>query len=214
MNAVIFANGVIENRERAREAAKSADLVLAANGGALHCLQLGVSPSLIVGDLDSLDGISRHTLESQGSEIVAHPRDKDETDLELALLEAVARNAKMITVLGAMGGRLDMTFANVVLLALPQLKNVHVELWHGDQTAWLARPPGTTLHGEPGDLISLIPLGGDAQGVTTIDLQFAMQDETLMYGPARGISNVIAGADPHIELGVGKLLIVQTPDPG
>lgn len=212
LNAVLFANGVIENTERALKAAESADLVIAADGGARHCLRLGVTPELVVGDLDSLDDVDRRTLEAGGTEFIVHPPNKDQTDLELALLAAVAREAKTITVLGAMGGRLDMTVANVLLLALPGLSEARVELWHGDQTAWLIRPPGGTLRGESGDIVSLIPLGGEAQGVTTRGLEYVLEGQTLEFGPARGVSNVIVGPSSQIELHAGALLVVHTPD--
>ena len=121
MIATIFASGTIENPTRAREAAEKSDLVLAANGGALHCLLLEIVPAIVVGDLDSLDEANRQTLEAGGTEFITHPPDKDQTDLELALLYALARGATEITVLGAIGGRLDMTIANVQLLGLPEL---------------------------------------------------------------------------------------------
>ncbi len=211
MRAVIFANGVLENAQRAQEAAENADLVLAANGGALHCMRLDIEPAFVVGDLDSLDEANRQILETSGTEFITHPLNKDQTDLELALLAAVDRNVTNITVLGAMGGRLDMAFANVLLLALPDLSEVRIELWQGNQTAWLVRPPGEALPGEHGDLLSLIPLGGAASGVTTVDLKYALSDETLKSGPARGISNVIDGSDPSINLRGGAMLVVHTP---
>ncbi|GMR09461.1 MAG: thiamine diphosphokinase [Anaerolineae bacterium] len=211
MRVAIFANGVIENVERAREATETADLMLAANGGALHCLRLGVIPDIVIGDVDSLDDGSRRALEAGGTEFIVHLPNKDRTDLELALLTALARDAEKITVLGAMGGRLDMTFANVLLLALPELSEAQVELWHGDQTAWLIRPPGGTLRGEPGEIASLIALGGDAVGVSSQDLEYVLEDETLKSGPARGISNVVAGPNPRVELQAGALLAVHVP---
>ena len=212
MKAVIFANGVIENKARARGAAEGADLVMAADGGARHCLQLGVIPEILVGDLDSLNDDDQQSLEARGTEIVTHPQDKDQTDLELALKTAVARDIRQITVLGAIGGRLDMTVANVLLLALPELKKVQVELWLGDQTAWLIRPPSGSIRGKPGDVVSLIPLGGDAMGITSRDLRYSLKDETLESGPAKGISNVVTGPNPQVELRAGALLIVLTPD--
>ena len=212
MNAVIFANGVIENAERARAAAESADLVVAADGGARHSLRLGVIPQMVVGDLDSLEDEDQRSLEAHGTEFIIHPRDKDQTDLELALLTAVARDAKQIIVLGAMGGRLDMTVANVLLLALPELGELQIELWLGNQTAWLIRPPGDSIWGEPGDVVSLIPLGGDAKGITSRDLQYSLTDERLESGPAKGISNMIIGPNPQVELLTGALLIVLTPE--
>jgi len=211
--ATIFANGVIENPTRAQDAAKKSDLVLAANGGALHCLRLDISPAFIVGDLDSLDEANRLILEAGGTEFITHPPDKDQTDLELALLDAVARGATEITVLGAIGGRLDMTIANVQLLAHPDLNGIRVELWHGKQTASLMRPPGGSIEGLAGDGISLIPLGNDVRDVTTQDLQYPLKDETLSLGPARGVSNVVSGPEPQVEFGTGSLLIVHTPSP-
>jgi len=211
--ATIFANGTIENARRAREAAEQSDLVLAANGGALHCLHLQITPAIVVGDLDSLDEANRQTLEAGGTEFITHPPDKNQTDLELALLNALARGATEITVLGAIGGRLDMTIANVQLLALPDLSGVRVELWHGNQTASLIRPPGGPIEGGTGDGISLIPLGGDVQDITTQDLQYPLKNEDLSLGPARGVSNIISGSDPQVEFGTGNLLIVQTPGP-
>jgi thiamine pyrophosphokinase len=143
---------------------------------------------------------------------VAHPREKDQTDLELALLAAVGHNAETIRILGAMGGRLDMTVANILLLSLPELSDTDVELWHGDQTAWLIRPPGGTLRAEPGDTISLIPLGGEARGITSQDLEYSLENGSLQRGPAKGVSNVVSGPNPQIELSAGALLVVLTPE--
>jgi thiamine pyrophosphokinase len=213
LRAAIFANGILENTERALEAAENADLILAANGGALHCLRLDISPAFVVGDLDSLDEGSQETLKAGGTEFITHRPDKDQTDLELALLAAVTRNVTSITVLGAVGGRLDMTIANMQLLALPDLSNVQVELWHGNQTASLIRPPGGPIDGDMGDGISLIPIGGEARAIATQDLQYALDGETLDLGPARGVSNVISGPKPRVELGSGLLLVIHTPDP-
>ena len=211
MRATIFANGRIDNARRAQDAAEQSDLVLAANGGALHSLHLEIFPAIVVGDLDSFDEADRQTLEAGGTEFITHPSDKDQTDLELALLGALERGATEITMLGAIGGRLDMTIANVQLLALPELSSVRVELWHGNQTASLIRPPGGPIEGGRGDGISLIPLGGQMQDITTQDLQYPLKSEDLGLGPARGVSNVISGSDPQVKFGTGNLLIVHTP---
>jgi thiamine pyrophosphokinase len=214
LRATIFANGTIENTQRARGAAEQSDLVLAADGGALHCLRLEIAPAIVIGDLDSLEEADRQTLEAGGTEFITHSPDKDQTDLELALLDALARGATEITVLGAIGGRLDMTIANVQLLALPELSRVRVELWQGDQTACLIRPPGGPIEGNSGDGLSLIPLGGEVRDITTQDLRYPLKNEVLGFGPARGVSNVISGSDPRVEFGTGNLLIVHTPADG
>lgn len=211
--AVILANGEIGDEAQARrrlEALRGA-MVIAANGGSHHARPLGLHPDLVIGDLDSLAPRLRRELDAAGARIEEAPARKDETDLELALLRAVEGGAQHVVVLGALGGRLDMTVANILLLTHPAFEGVRVELWAGAQTAWLVRPPGGPLPGAPGDTVSLIPVGGEAQHVTTHGLEYPLRGEALLVGPARGVSNVIAAAPARVELGGGLLLAIHTP---
>ena len=120
---VIFANGILD--DPATEAVRwirPGDLVVAADGGTKCALAAGVTPTHVIGDLDSLSPEQRAQLETAGTIIHAHPPAKDETDLELALLWAAAQpDVTEIVVLGALGGRPDQELANLLLLALPQL---------------------------------------------------------------------------------------------
>jgi thiamine pyrophosphokinase len=211
MHATIFANGDLVNARRAMAAAQSADMVIAADGGVRHCTRLEIRPAVVIGDLDSLTQSQLATLKAQGTELIHHPADKDETDLELALLHAVSLDATRITLLGASGDRLDMTVSNLLLLADPRLASAEIELWYADQTARVLTPPGGRLAGEPGDTLSLIPLGTDAGSITTHDLEFALEREHLALGPARGVSNRISGPMPTVEFRSGLLLAVHTP---
>lgn len=207
--ALVFANGELPAGTPLRR--QPGDWIVAADGGARHCLAAGLTPALVVGDLDSLAPADRARLEAAGARFEQHPRDKDETDLELALLSAVRAGAGFIGVLGALGGRLDMTLANLFLLAHPALAGRRVEFWHGPQTAWLLRPPGGTVAGQPADTLSLIPLGGPAEGLRTTGLRFALRGETLAFGPARGVSNVLTQPEAEVSFTSGALLAVHTP---
>lgn len=213
LHAVVVGNGDFQPTERAQSAVRSAELVIAADGGARHCRALDRVPDVVVGDLDSLEKADLESLRAGGSEIVNHSTAKDETDLELALLLAVERGSEEITMLGITGGRLDMTVANVLLLTHPGLRSTTVELWVGEQTAWLLSPPGGQLRGERGDSVSLIPLGAAVKGITTRDLRFSLSAETLEVGPARGVSNLVTGPGPGVVFDEGQLLIVHTPEP-
>ncbi len=211
--AIVLANGEIGAAQRLRirlEGWGDAP-VIAADGGSAYAGPLGLRIDAVVGDLDSLSEGMGARLRAQGVDVEQAPAAKDETDLELALLHAVRQGATHIAVIGAMGGRLDMTLANVLLLVHPALDGVHVELWHGDQTAWLIRPPGDDVTGQPGDTISLIPLGGDADGVSTHGLAYPLRSETLAFGPARGVSNIFEGVEARVDLRGGLLLAVHTP---
>lgn len=213
MRALVLANGTIENPTLLRERAARWDaaLVVAADGGSRCADLLGLRIDALIGDLDSLDASQADALQASGVPVERRPAGKDETDLELALIYAVRAGAGRIAVIGALGGRLDMTLANVLLLTHPALHHARIELWHAAQTAWLMRPPGADLNGEAGDTLSLIPLGGPADGVTTHGLQYALHDETLVFGPARGVSNVLTGTSARVDLRTGLLLAVHTP---
>jgi thiamine pyrophosphokinase len=211
--SIVLANGPLDDLAPLRErlAAWGEAEVIAADGGARLAARLGLQPEIVIGDLDSLDPQERQALVEAGVRLQASPADKDETDLELALRLAVAGGAEQVAVLGALGGRLDMTLANVLLLADDRLAGVEVQLWHGEQTAWIIRPPGGELPGQAGDSLSLIPLGGPAAGITTHNLAYPLLDETLSVGPARGVSNVIRAAPASVRLAAGRLLAVHTP---
>lgn len=211
--ALIFANGQLYEGPAVAQAMQHAgeSLIIAADGGARLATNCGQVPDLVVGDLDSLSGLEIDQLHRQGAQIQRSSPHKDETDLELALLAAVQREAAWIRVLGAYGDRLDQTLANVYLLALPALQGRDVALAVGRQTSWLLRPGEHALPGDPGDTLSLLPLGGDAGGITTQGLHYALQNETLRFGPARGVSNVIQAAGARLSFSDGLLLIVHTP---
>lgn len=209
--AVVFANGEPEAPDTVRALLRPEDQLIAADGGARHCLALGLTPHHVVGDLDSLTPGEVAALRQAGARLHPHPTAKDETDLELALGLAVETGAADILVLGALGGRLDMLLANVLLLAHPALTAARVTLWSARQSTWLIRPPGADIPGRAGDTLSLIPLAGDAHGVVTHGLAYPLRRETLTSGPARGVSNVLTGEPARVELESGLLWATLTP---
>jgi thiamine pyrophosphokinase len=210
---IILANGQLEDPDIIRQRLADFDIgpVIAADGGSIHAKALGLALDAVIGDMDSIPESLREKLEAQGTTFRQSPSHKNETDLELALLHAIDQGAETIVILGALGGRLDMSIANILLLNHPRLAGTHIEMWAGNQTAWLMHPPGQNLTGNPGDTLSLIPLGGDAQGVSTHRLAYPLIDETLVFGPARGVSNVFEDDRARVDLREGLLLAVHTP---
>lgn len=206
---LIVANGELDAEAGRRIRAARWDEVVAVDGGAVHCETLGLRPDLIIGDLDSLPAGVRERFEGQGVPFERHPAAKNETDLELALLRVLERGAESIVLTGVLGGRLDMTLGNLLLLADPRLAHVRAEIWHEDTTARLLRPPGGDVSGAAGDTISLIPLQGDVRGVVTEGLHYPLRDEDLHFAKGRGISNVLAGDQGAVGLREGLLLMVH-----
>jgi len=210
MKALILVNGELPCPDvmQSRIQAESFDLFLAADGGAQHARTLDVSLDAIIGDLDSLSDPEQHG--AGNIKLISFPSRKNETDLELALLYAKEQGANRIVIVGAMGGRMDMTVSNIVLLAHASITPCRVEVWHGVQTGWIIRPPGEDITGHPGDTVSLIPFGGDASGVTTQGLEYPLNNAQLVFGTVRGVSNVLDKSSAHIKLSHGLLLAVHT----
>ncbi len=209
MTVLIFANGNIEETGWIRPYLAKATAVIAADGGTRHLRQLDYPPQLVIGDMDSLSEEMRRWLETGQTTFITHPPAKDETDLELALLHAAARYPGKILLFGALGGRLDQTLANVMLLAHPQLRGRAVQLVTKRERAWLVTKT-TRIHGRAGDTVSLIPLGGDAQISVTHGLQWPLRHEALRFGPARGISNVMTADTAVVTVTRGALLCIHT----
>lgn len=119
MNACIFANGELDFKPALANNSGdclSCDCIIAADGGARHCLNLGIRPDLIIGDMDSIDPDT----ESTYSGIVKIPfrREKDKTDSEYAIIEALKFNYSHMTIFGGIGGRIDHTIGNLWLAAV------------------------------------------------------------------------------------------------
>jgi thiamine pyrophosphokinase len=209
LRAVIFANGVLNDPEAAKAMLQAGDVIIAADGGALHCRRLGLLPQVLIGDFDSLDAQELAGLQAAGSETIRHPARKDYTDLELALIYARDRGMDEILVMGALGARWDQTLANLLLPATQALASLRISLVDGPQEILLLRGGShLEVRGRPGDLVSLIPLGGDASGVITRGLEYPLEDEMLPFGGTRGISNVLLGEKGDVSLRQGILLCV------
>ncbi len=207
MRAVIFANGELEDQQAARALIRPDDLLIAADGGAHHCMAMDITPQLVVGDLDSLSETDIQRLTEAGAQVKRYKERKNETDLELAYQHAIDAGAVQALVLGGLGRRWDQTLANLLLPAFHKLRQLHITYW--DRGQWLYLIEGQRLiEGQPGMRISLIPLGGDAIGVSTQGLDYPLKDETLVFGATRGISNVMLGEQAYVSLRQGVLLCV------
>lgn len=209
---LIFANGVLDDSGWVAPFLARAGAVIAADGGLRHLLPFDRRPDVLIGDLDSLPpGVDA---EAMAAQTIRYPRDKDETDLELALLHAVTHYPdREVLILGGFGGRFDHMLANVLLLAHPRLLGRPIRFVDDRQSAWLLAadpPPGAmTLTGAPGDIVSLLPLGGPAHVLVTTGLRWPLHDEVLAFGAARGVSNEMTAAVATVRLGAGVVLCIH-----
>lgn len=182
--------------------------VIAADGGASLADLLGLRLDVVIGDLDSIDPVVLERARAAGVEVERHPVDKDRTDLDLALGRALASGTARIDVIGGAGGRRSHDLANLNLVASARWCAVELRWWCGSA---LMIPVHRTLEldVDPGTLVNLVPVAGDAVGVTTAGLRWPLRGETLPLGTTRGVSNVAdrSRIGVHVDGGVVALVI-------
>ncbi len=204
--AVVFAGGDVplppEDLER------SDTIVIAADSGVDHARALGWPVHLVVGDLDSVSTTGLDDAIAAGARVERHPTDKDATDLELALAAAREAGATEVTVVGGYGGRVDHFLANALLLAHPGFSTMQVRARFGHALVTVVRQDAV-LTGRPGELCSLLAVGGVARDVRTTGLRFPLHGEDLHPGSTRGVSNEFDGTRATVTVDAGVLVALQ-----
>ena len=206
-HAVLFANGEAPNPTAIVLCGD--DFLVAVDGGLHHLQALGLSPQLLIGDMDSLSAQELEACLQAGVEILRFPPAKNKTDLELALDEVLKRGYRNILIAFALGGRLEQTLGNLALLSRPDLDDCSMRIDDGLTEVALLRHT-ITLACQPGDTVSLLPWGGEAGGVVTHGLEYALEGETLLPWQTRGISNRCTGERFSLSLEQGVLLLIHS----
>ncbi len=200
--ALLLAGGSLSVTARVLELVRGADVVIAADGGARHAAPLGVAIDLWVGDFDSSDDLEHLHIPRQ-----TFPREKDKTDLELALGIAKARGATRALVLGAFGGRFDHALG-IALMAVRETQiGFTIDLESGTESGWVLTPaqplelPLTT-----GQTFSVLALE-DARGLNIAGAKWDLESVTLEFGASLGISNEARGT-VSVSLETGVALVI------
>lgn len=207
---IIIANGDLKTPAYYRELIKDGDYIICVNGGSIHALAIGVSPNLLIGDLDSLPEKERQQIMEAKPELIKYPAAKDKSDLELAVDYAITLKPAEILIIGALGGaRVDHALLNIMLLLLPLDKGIPASIFDETQQIYLCRNL-IKLDGSPGEYLSLFALNGNAEGVTTDGLKYQLQGETLQFASSRGLSNEFTSSQASVSIKSGLLLVIKT----
>ena len=185
--------------------------VIAADSGVHAAEVLGLPVDCIVGDFDSADPAVVDAHAQRGATVERHPAEKDATDLELALDAAHRRGAERVVIVGGAGGRLDHLLGTVLLLGSARYAGLQIDALVGDARLTVVRggEPATAIDGTPGETLTLLPLGGDACGITTSGLQYPLDNEDLPAGTTRGVSNIVQSESASVRLEQGTVLVVR-----
>ena len=201
MKALIFSGGVFSGLPEG-VCPNDYDLVLAADKGFSYAKSLGISPHIFVGDFDSLP----ENCEIECEEIHRLPSIKDMTDTQEAIDIAIFRGAKEITILGATGGRMDHTLANIHLLKYALDKGARAQLLDKESFITAINRP-TTFEKKEGFCLSLIPLTR-CEHIFINGVFYPLEDAIMDIGMPYGVSNEFVSNSAYIDPGNGVLLVM------
>lgn len=208
--SIIIANGEITNYSWHRSLIREDDFIVCADGGARHALAMGIMPHVVLGDFDSLSPSVKEDLLNTKCRLESFPAEKDATDTELALKWCLKQNTQEIIIFGALGSRFDHSMASIFLLAqIPA--GIPARLVNEQNEIYLARDC-TSIEGNPGEYVSVIPLTPGAYGVGTKGLKYILRDETLKFGTTRGVANELVKKRAFLEIKEGWALVIKAWD--
>lgn len=200
MNALVLCNGSPPGKVLTQKLISEHDLFIAADGGGNVARNMGFQPTTVIGDLDSYEPVPGEDVE------VIQETDQETNDLEKALRYLAEHRYQAVTITGATGYRLDHTLKNLSVLKQFNSQFQHLELREPDGRLFLLPPTFETTI-EAHTPISLFPLSGRVEGITTRGLKYPLENEALENGVRDGSSNEAMGGPLYITYQKGDLLI-------
>ncbi len=199
--ACIFASGPVSDYNLISLVADTNSYVLCADGGLEHCLKCGISPDVVIGDMDSYDGKVDEKI------LIKHPAEKDDTDTALCIKHAIEKGYSEIIIFGAVGGRFDHSFANIQLLLYCKEKGVNCTLCD-KETIFVVHNETVKIPIKKGTTVSIFSISVKSNNVTLKGLKYSLESATLSSDFPLGISNVSISDQIEIAVEDGTLLVV------
>jgi len=211
MNVFVVGSGMVESVGIIKEYSEKSDLLICADGGARYLYQAGIKPHILVGDFDSIDPEIKAAYRDSGIEIIKFPKEKDYTDMELALNLAVEKGAGRVFIAGATGSRLDHTISNIQLLH--KLADAGVEGVIVNQNNYIyLLTDHIKIQKKNGYFLSLIPATPTVEGITTKGLAYPLKDAVMVMGTGLGISNEFSAEWAEVSVKKGRLYVIVSKD--
>ncbi|QUH26223.1 thiamine diphosphokinase [Serpentinicella alkaliphila] len=210
MNIVVITNGHIGNIKSLIKYINECDYIICADGAARYLEEINIVPNMLVGDFDSIQLDNIEWMEEKGVGFNKFPTEKDKTDTELAIDFALDKNPSVITLIGAVGSRVDHSLGNIFLLK-KILDNKVIGRIIGENLEMYLIEDGVKIEGEFGDVLSLIPLSIEVKGVTIDNVAYPLNKANMRLGSTWGISNEFKERSIiEVTIDEGLLLVIKT----
>jgi thiamine pyrophosphokinase len=211
MTALIVCSGSIMDYSHYKKYFEKAKYVICVDGGAKHIREMGIVPNVLIGDLDSISDVDFQYLKDKKVETIKYPSQKDMTDAEIAVDFAADKGFEEIIIIGGIGTRLDHSLANVLLLKKLLDKGIKGILLNENNEITLIKDK-IEIEKEKGVKLSLLPLSGVVEGITTKGLYYPLNNEDIEIGSSRGVSNEFKDEVAEVSIKSGILIVIKSRD--
>ena len=186
--------------------------LIGADRGAQFLIENGFTPSIAIGDFDSVTKEQYRNIEQKSKEILSFDAiDKDYTDTELSFLHAIERGSSEIILLGGLGTRFDHSLGNIQLLSLALKKGMKACLIDAHNRIQLMNDK-LFVEREQFEYISLLPYSDVVTGITLEGFMYPLHNATIEKGESIGVSNKLIEGSGTIQIATGQLLVIQSND--
>ncbi len=211
MKAVCVCNGSINDYDVIKKYIRVSNYIISVDGGAGHLRKMGIDPDILIGDFDSANSKDIDYYINKGIKVLQFPVEKDMTDSELAIEMASELGAEELVFLGALGTRIDHSFANIMLLKRMMDMGLKGSIVDEYNEIYMFNS-NFSINKKEGRKLSLIPITEKVTGVSTSGLKYPLNNATMVLGTSWGISNEFEKEVALVSIESGILLACLSRD--
>lgn len=211
MSALIIGNGSNLDKDVLVLENLNIEYVICADGGLEKAEKLGLTPNIIIGDLDSVNKLVLKKYLDINIELIKYPSEKNYTDMELAIEHAIEKGFKNIILIGATGSRLDHTIANVMLIEKYYKNGIHIQVIDNNNIIQVV-DKSIEIMNKKDYFVSIVPITDSIEVVSLIGFKYPLNNVNVKRGSTLCISNQIIHEKGSIKLDKGIALVFISKD--
>ncbi len=209
----IVGGGPLANIPTLKSYVSEIDIWIGADEGASYIVNEDLPLHTAIGDFDSVTEDELQQLSVKAGDIKVFPKEKDETDLELAIRHAIKLRPSIILFFGVTGGRIDHTLINIQLLYSLIKKGVRTKIIDTLNVIELYEPGDYKVnHSSTYPYISFIPMSETVKGISLRGFYYPLEDKTVQWGETLCLSNKLLLENGNFSFDDGILILIKSRD--
>lgn len=211
LKALLILNGEKVSSDTMFKLKDESDFILSADGGTDYCIKLGIIPDLVIGDLDSISHRTMDILREQKVPINRFPIKKNKTDSQLSIEFLMDMGAAEITIVGAIGSRMDHSLANILLLKSIKDRGVKGKIVDSNNIIFLVDDE-LVIDRMDGYFVSIVPTQAEGIRVSLKGFEYELSETKIDFASTHGVSNIIKYTRGYVKVHEGECLVFISKD--